>query len=233
MEDGEIEDLGVEQQLDSTDGGERESDDDGILEWDSANELAVAESDAENDDREDDQDSEHDEDMVKEIVDILKVPNAPPLPKVTKSETSHSTNHSLKPKPTHCIVCSTGPPKYKCPTCRDPYCSVQCYREHQQTPCEPPPTPNPDPDPSAPLSSKDLPEDEKLSVTQLARLSYDPDTRETLRDPHVRDLISNIYSASDDKTRDHVLNMLLHDQHDPRFAKFADAALAAVRGQSK
>ncbi len=38
-----------------------------------------------------------------------------------------------------CISASSG--KYKCPTCRAPYCSVACFKQHKASPCAPPPPP--------------------------------------------------------------------------------------------
>mmetsp|Transcript_33874 Transcript_33874/g.40967 ORF Transcript_33874/g.40967 Transcript_33874/m.40967 type:complete len:140 (-) Transcript_33874:178-597(-) len=36
-----------------------------------------------------------------------------------------------------CKVCEKCSPKYKCPTCRLPYCSVACYKLHKEVPCSP------------------------------------------------------------------------------------------------
>ncbi|KAF8775427.1 hypothetical protein HU200_004850 [Digitaria exilis] len=30
-----------------------------------------------------------------------------------------------------CSVCKEAPPKYKCPSCRTPYCSVTCFKKHK------------------------------------------------------------------------------------------------------
>ena len=39
-----------------------------------------------------------------------------------------------------CGVCSTGKEgRYKCPTCRLPYCSLDCFKAHKATPCAAPP----------------------------------------------------------------------------------------------
>ncbi|ONM36693.1 HIT-type Zinc finger family protein [Zea mays] len=32
-----------------------------------------------------------------------------------------------------CCVCKEAPPKYKCPSCRTPYCSVTCFKKHKGT----------------------------------------------------------------------------------------------------
>lgn len=34
-----------------------------------------------------------------------------------------------------CEVCAASESKYKCPTCRLPYCSAACYKKHKETPC--------------------------------------------------------------------------------------------------
>ena len=34
-----------------------------------------------------------------------------------------------------CRVCEANAAKYKCPSCRAPYCSVACYKNHQSVPC--------------------------------------------------------------------------------------------------
>ena len=36
-----------------------------------------------------------------------------------------------------CGVCTEPSPKYKCPRCELRYCSLQCYKRHKETPCEP------------------------------------------------------------------------------------------------
>nr|XP_037868219.1 zinc finger HIT domain-containing protein 3 isoform X2 [Bombyx mori] len=40
----------------------------------------------------------------------------------------------------NCGTCRSDP-KYKCPTCMVPYCSVACYKLHKQNPCIKPPSP--------------------------------------------------------------------------------------------
>ncbi|KAF2093210.1 hypothetical protein NA57DRAFT_81548 [Rhizodiscina lignyota] len=32
-----------------------------------------------------------------------------------------------------CGICKAHPPKYKCPTCKLPYCSIACYKNHKAT----------------------------------------------------------------------------------------------------
>ncbi|XP_044977833.1 zinc finger HIT domain-containing protein 3 isoform X3 [Hordeum vulgare subsp. vulgare] len=35
-----------------------------------------------------------------------------------------------------CEVCKEAPSKYKCPTCRTPYCSVICFKKHKDEFCQ-------------------------------------------------------------------------------------------------
>ncbi|CAG8611934.1 1040_t:CDS:2 [Paraglomus brasilianum] len=44
----------------------------------------------------------------------------------------------------YCEVCNKMPHKYKCPTCRILFCSVECSKKHKEIPCTaPPPVPPP------------------------------------------------------------------------------------------
>ncbi|KAF6030445.1 ZNHIT3 [Bugula neritina] len=38
-------------------------------------------------------------------------------------------------KSTVCEICTKEPKKYKCPKCGILYCSVTCYKQHQNTDC--------------------------------------------------------------------------------------------------
>jgi len=51
-------------------------------------------------------------------------------------------NATTKPEPSLCGVCDVNPPKYKCPRCRLPYCSVACNKiHHENHPADPEPAP--------------------------------------------------------------------------------------------
>ncbi|KQK10414.1 zinc finger HIT domain-containing protein 3 isoform X1 [Brachypodium distachyon] len=49
-----------------------------------------------------------------------------------------------------CDVCKEAPSKYKCPTCRTPYCSVTCFKKHKGEFCQ-----------------KIIPQEEKISKSPL------------------------------------------------------------------
>ena len=37
----------------------------------------------------------------------------------------------------NCCVCNELTNKYKCPMCIRPYCSLICFKQHKEIPCEP------------------------------------------------------------------------------------------------
>ncbi|KAL1330074.1 hypothetical protein AAHE18_12G086700 [Arachis hypogaea] len=37
-----------------------------------------------------------------------------------------------------CQVCNEAQSKYKCPSCYVPYCSLACFKNHKEFPCEKP-----------------------------------------------------------------------------------------------
>ncbi|XP_055113048.1 zinc finger HIT domain-containing protein 3 isoform X4 [Symphalangus syndactylus] len=47
----------------------------------------------------------------------------------------HKTMASLKCSTVVCVICLEKP-KYRCPACRVPYCSVACFRKHKER-CNP------------------------------------------------------------------------------------------------
>lgn len=52
----------------------------------------------------------------------------------SSSARANNKNHQSSPpksKPC-CVVCGSDDGKYKCPKCREPYCSVKCCREHKE-----------------------------------------------------------------------------------------------------
>ncbi|KAK0386413.1 hypothetical protein NLU13_6250 [Sarocladium strictum] len=70
-------------------------------------------------------------------------------------------------KPATCGVCNTNPPKYKCPRCYMPYCSVVCNKKHREN--HPP-----DPDPVALPAPAVVPASQAPTDTQSST-EHDPD----------------------------------------------------------
>ncbi|KAF5678514.1 zinc finger domain-containing protein [Fusarium circinatum] len=80
----------------------------------------------------------------------------------TQAEAKDGDNAITKPDPSLCGVCEVNPPKYKCPRCRLPYCSVACNKIHRENH-----PPDPEPAPAAPQSA--------LSESQATSLPQRPD----------------------------------------------------------
>ncbi|RSM18780.1 hypothetical protein CDV31_002298 [Fusarium ambrosium] len=56
-----------------------------------------------------------------------------------------TSSDATPPKPSLCGVCNVNPPKYKCPRCYLPYCSVACNKTHRENhPPDPEPAPKPE-----------------------------------------------------------------------------------------
>ncbi|RGP79690.1 zinc finger hit domain-containing 3 [Fusarium longipes] len=75
--------------------------------------------------------SEHKEKLDSTIVQSEEAP-APTNQAQTEDVDKSTTTTTSTPKPSLCGVCNTNPPKYKCPRCRLPYCSVACNKVHRE-----------------------------------------------------------------------------------------------------
>ncbi|KAF5548373.1 zinc finger domain-containing protein [Fusarium phyllophilum] len=93
---------------------------------------------------------------------INDLPAQHPEDTATPTEEQDGDNATTKPDPSLCGVCEVNPPKYKCPRCRLPYCSVTCNKIHRENH---PPDPEPAPTPAAPQSA--LSESQATSLPQL------------------------------------------------------------------
>ncbi|EGZ13279.1 hypothetical protein PHYSODRAFT_354965 [Phytophthora sojae] len=131
-----------------------------------------------------------------------------------------------------CAVCETAEAKYKCPTCRAPYCSLVCCKKHKETPCEPAPAPEKPQEPptatpatgSASAVEKQEEEDgtEKLTDEQMSVLKTSAGVKEMLANPAIMQALTQIDSTQDKmKTLEKALL-------DPAFAKFMYQALDEV-----
>ena len=99
-----------------------------------------------------------------------------------------------------CIVCSKSGSKYKCPKCRDSYCSVACCKVHRDL-CkeEEKSAPSKDEDDSKKNENgtKTLSGVDVLSSQQMEKLSKDPYISKMLRSKRLREHINAIDSAKD------------------------------------
>nr|XP_019529790.2 zinc finger HIT domain-containing protein 3 [Aedes albopictus] len=121
-----------------------------------------------------------------------------------------------------CGVCDTNEKKYKCKTCEIPYCSLQCYKKHQETPCEP----------ISDQSTSDhhKPSKEPLFATvdtvdpeKLEQLRHSESLKDLLYNPHLRKLLQEIDSAQNGMKAVRVGMM------EPLFVEFADECMKVVK----
>ena len=96
-----------------------------------------------------------------------------------------------------CEVCETTEAKYKCPTCRIPYCSLVCCKEHKKMPCEMvqvpkkfQSSPTSAPAPFIPLSEDK--EHEKLTDEQMAVLRTSVEVKKMLTNPSITQALTQV-----------------------------------------
>ncbi|KAK1761389.1 hypothetical protein QBC47DRAFT_409408 [Echria macrotheca] len=139
---------------------------------------------------------------------------------IKQEQQEHSADPPSKPGPPLCAVCNAELGKYKCPRCRQPYCSVACNRIHKENhPAMPEPGPSAQQPPTSQLqpSSKgeapspyDVLFDHRADITRLFK-----------KYPHLQSQLSKIHQTTlppDDDTggggggflpsKQHVLNNL-------------------------
>ncbi|XP_036610566.1 zinc finger HIT domain-containing protein 3 [Trichosurus vulpecula] len=137
-----------------------------------------------------------------------------------------------------CTVCEEVP-KYRCPACRVPYCSVPCYKKHKEK-CISKPSAvvkSGDSDPHLMktkilkdkgndwsvadiLDSDD--EKDRVSIRKLKDLGDSKELRNLLTNPHLRQLLVSIDQAEDKET------LMKSHMQEPLFVEFADCCLRIV-----
>lgn len=126
------------------------------------------------------------------------------------------------PKPT-CAECDTSePPKYKCPKCRVPYCSIACCRAHKEKQCVAVADVEPTKKKSKYLPSDllardpiqnaaqqrqilddddDLDDDMKITKSMMSAMDKSDWLQSELQDGGLRQLIHQVVTASNNVTR--------------------------------
>lgn len=136
-----------------------------------------------------------------------------------------------------CAVCLEKP-KYRCPTCRVPYCSVTCFRKHREQ-CNPETRPaekkirsgvtaktpvenkDDDDDAIADFLNSDEEED-RVALQNLKNLGESAALRSLLLNPHLRQLMVSL-DQGDDKAK-----LMRACMQEPLFVEFADCCLRIV-----
>ncbi|PUZ54141.1 hypothetical protein GQ55_5G106100 [Panicum hallii var. hallii] len=130
-----------------------------------------------------------------------------------------------------CSVCKEAPSKYKCPSCRTPYCSVTCFKKHKEESCQK--TLVQDENSKSPLQeevtrSSGLVEDGTKCPNdkdQHPSLSEVKEIRDALRDPELQKMILKIDGSSEPEKE---LEKVMEGQ---AFRQFTDKILDIVSPQ--
>nr|XP_004664591.1 zinc finger HIT domain-containing protein 3 [Jaculus jaculus] len=135
-----------------------------------------------------------------------------------------------------CVICLEKP-KYRCPACRVPYCSVTCFQKHKEQ-CNPETRPvekkriaasvkttnpeeNKDDDSIADFLDSDEEED-RVSLQDLKNLGKSATLRNLLLNPHLRQLMISL-DQGDNKAK-----LMRACMQEPLFVEFADCCLQIV-----
>ncbi|KAI8149474.1 hypothetical protein BJV82DRAFT_588193 [Fennellomyces sp. T-0311] len=98
-----------------------------------------------------------------------------------------------------CAICSDQESKYKCPTCKAPYCSIACFKNHKLEPCQPLAAPADEHVERKQLPTENTDEDDpsRLTENQLTSLAHSSDVAEYLQNPQIRDWVARIDRSMD------------------------------------
>ncbi|XP_043485601.1 zinc finger HIT domain-containing protein 3 [Polistes fuscatus] len=126
-----------------------------------------------------------------------------------------------------CSICEKDLAKYKCPTCRTPFCSVTCGKEHKKADCKPssptPPPPSSLLSPSSPeTKSEEDAEKDIVPLEILQKLSQNQEVKNCLKNPQVRDIVTFIANNEDPME---AINLAMTESV---FVELADACLKVV-----
>ncbi|KAM5179571.1 zinc finger HIT domain-containing protein 3 [Mantella aurantiaca] len=133
-----------------------------------------------------------------------------------------------------CCVCCAESVKYRCPRCRLRYCSLSCYKTHNET-CVPKEAAE-STEYSAisrgePQQSNDLlhedDESDKVSLQKLKMLGASDELNHLLLNPHLRQLVAALDQAENKYPE------LKKYMQEPLFAEFADRCLSIVNSDEK
>ncbi|KPI95614.1 Zinc finger HIT domain-containing protein 3 [Papilio xuthus] len=122
-----------------------------------------------------------------------------------------------------CIQCSHSA-KYKCPKCRQPYCSVGCYKIHKENPCSAP-TPVTEPKSNVVHNTVEYeyPTEDTVPIEKLQLLEQSSEVKKCLENPYVREMLELLDKSAypDDLIKEYMI--------EPIFTEFADACLKVVQ----
>ncbi|XP_042194622.1 zinc finger HIT domain-containing protein 3 [Callorhinchus milii] len=143
-----------------------------------------------------------------------------------------------------CCVCDQRPPRYRCPRCRERYCSVGCYKRHQDdckpqesktisTASEVSPALRVSPQHSTGHSCSahnvqdENEESDWVAQNKLSLLADSEELKSLLCNPHLRDLLLTVDQARDKGS------LMKTVMQEPIFVEFADQCLQIVEPRIK
>ncbi|KAG2228859.1 hypothetical protein BDF21DRAFT_400600 [Thamnidium elegans] len=93
-----------------------------------------------------------------------------------------------------CKICEKEESKYKCPKCRAPYCSLVCFKQHKEIPCEvsEPTNEVPTRKEITPIGAPDEEDPSRLTPNDLEKLMYSKEIHEFLEYPQLREIIKKL-----------------------------------------
>ncbi|XP_031835058.2 zinc finger HIT domain-containing protein 3 [Nomia melanderi] len=122
-----------------------------------------------------------------------------------------------------CCVCEKTECSYKCPTCKEPYCSAVCCKIHKVNNCQPKnEQTEPINDEKIKCKTYEFPTEDTVLIEKLEQLRYSEELKNILRNPHVRDIMSAILT-DENPTKAIALAMT-----EPIFVEMADVCLKIV-----
>ncbi|KAG5323645.1 ZNHI3 protein, partial [Pseudoatta argentina] len=124
----------------------------------------------------------------------------------------------------NCCVCRKNDAPYKCPTCRESYCSVGCCKEHKTQYCEPPILPEESKDHQNVNERKyEFSTEDTVPMEKLQQLCDSKELKQCLQSSHLRNVMKTVMN-SPNPTEAIALAM----KKEPIFVEMADACLNIV-----
>ncbi|XP_017885420.1 zinc finger HIT domain-containing protein 3 [Ceratina calcarata] len=125
-----------------------------------------------------------------------------------------------------CCVCGKEESSYKCPVCKEPYCSIDCCKSHKTKNCElsKPQEKNAIEDVKGAVKY-DFPTEDTVPIEKLRQLRDSEDLKDCLKNPHVRNIMRGILA---DKNPTKAIASAMTE---PIFVEMADACLKVVESQ--
>ncbi|GBP70342.1 Zinc finger HIT domain-containing protein 3 [Eumeta japonica] len=112
--------------------------------------------------------------------------------------------------------------KYKCPTCRMPYCSMVCCKKHKEKPCKIIQQPEEIKDNEQKKSSYEFPTEDTVSMAKLKCLEHSKQLKQYLENPHLRKILEEL-----DKSP-YPDPLIQEFMQEPIFTEFVDECLKVV-----